>query len=201
MRLGVLGGTFDPVHLGHLIIATEAQISLHLDKVIFVPAGQPWLKAKRHITEANHRLAMLQAAVASNPRFTISTQEIERSGPSYAVDTLSSLRQEIGSEDSLYFIAGLDAIAELPKWREPNKLIELCRLVGMKRPGYVELDLKALEREIPGVSDDIILINGTQVDISSSEVRRRVREGISIRYLVPEAVGEYIREKGLYLKG
>ena len=198
MRLGVLGGTFDPVHLGHQIIAEEARVNLSLDKVIFVPAGRPWFKEGVEITPSADRLAMLNIAVCSNPSFEIDVLEVERPGPTYTADTMNELRSRVGEEAELYFIVGLDALAELPSWKDPDRLADLCCFAGMKRPGYTDFDILGLEREIPGVSGKIHLVDNLLVDISSSDIRRRVREGLPISYLVPEEVEEYIKEKGLY---
>lgn len=195
----MLGGTFDPIHMGHLVIAEAARIKLGLADVIFVPAGQPWLKANRNISPAEHRVAMVRLATGSNPNFSVSTFEVEEPGPSYTVGTMAHLRGKFGPKVPLYFIGGLDALEELPLWKEPQRLITLCRLVGMKRPGARELDLKKLEAAIPGISKRIVILNGPQIGISASDIRERVRAGLSIRYLVPDAVEAYIREKGLYL--
>lgn len=194
--MGVLGGTFDPVHLGHLIIAQEASYRLGLERVLFLPAGQPWLKEGRPITPAHHRLEMLRRAIAGDPAFALSTLEVERPGPSYTVDTLPLLKREARGE--LYFILGLDSLADLPRWHQPERLIRLCRLVGMPRPGYSSLDLAALERAIPGVGERVVLLPDPEIGISATEIRGRVARGQPIRYLVPEAVEGYIREQGLY---
>jgi len=199
MDIGVLGGTFDPIHIGHLIIAEEARLRLGLSQVIFVPAGQPWLKEHRNFTPGEHRMEMLRLAIAPNPYFRVSTVDLERSGPSYTVDTLTDLRRELGQEANLYFILGVDAIAQLPTWREPQKIVELCHLVVAKRPGVRDLDLHSLERSIADIASRVIILDNPLIDISSSEIRKRVAEGKSIHGMVPEAVERYIREKGLYI--
>ena len=196
--MGVLGGTFDPVHMGHLIIAEEAQAKLALDKVIFVPAGQPWLKEGTKISPARCRLAMLARALKSNENFHLDTQEINRPGLTYTVDTISRMKEELGEGTDLYFLIGLDALVELGQWKDPKRLSRLCTFVAMKRPGYTTLDLNSLERSIVGITKRICLVDNLQVDISSSDIRERIREGLSISYLLPEGVEEYIKQEGLY---
>jgi nicotinate-nucleotide adenylyltransferase len=201
LKAGILGGTFDPVHVGHLGIAEEAMPSLGLAEVIFVPAREPWLKGDRGITQAEKRLDMLYLAIASNPSFHVSTVDIERPGPSYTVDTLTDLSLHLGQDVSLYFILGLDALAELPSWREPGRIVEMCHLVGALRPGCRKLDVKALEQSIPGASGRITILDNRLIDISSSQIRERVAAGLSIDGMVPPAVAQYIAQQGLYRKG
>jgi len=199
MNIGVLGGTFDPVHNGHLIVAEEVKTRLNLAEIIFVPAGQPWLKAERPISPAEHRLQMLRLALADKPYFKLSTIEIERTGPSYAVDTVAELRDKLGSEDELFFILGWDSLAELPQWREPSRLIKMCYLVAVPRPGYPRPKLKTLEVIIRGLSQRVMLMKKPEIDISASAIRERVARGLSIRHLVPEPVNRYIKEHRLYI--
>jgi len=200
-KIGVLGGTFDPIHLGHLIVAEDIREKLGLGEVLFIPAGRPWLKLKEEktVSAAEHRLAMVRLAVASNPYFKVSTMEIERLGLSYSIDTVLELKAKLGARAEIYFIVGPDAMAELPKWKEPSRLVELCQVVGIGRPGHATADLRKLERSVPGASQRIKLVDVPQIDISSTEIRERVARGISIRYLVPEAVEKYIEEHGLYV--
>ena len=198
MNIGVLGGTFDPVHKGHLIVAEEAKTRLNLDEVIFVPAGQPWLKADIPISPAEHRLQMLRLAIADKPHFKLSTIEIERAGASYSVDTIAELQGQLGNGDELFFILGWDSLAELSQWREPKRLIKMCYLVAVPRPGYPRPKLKALEASIPGISQRVMLLDEPYIDISASAIRDRVARGLSVRHLVPEAVNRYIKEHGLY---
>jgi len=198
MKFGLLGGTFDPIHLGHLIIAETVREHLKLSKVIFIPAGQPWLKADREITAAEHRLRMVEIAISGNPYFEVSTYEIDKPGPSYSVDTVAYERSRIGPDAELYFIVGCDALAELPRWHEPARLVAMCRLVGVGRPSVPKPKIKALEEAIPGISPRINLLDEPQISISSSEIRERVGAGISIRYLVPPEVEDYIYEHKLY---
>ena len=198
MRVGVLGGTFDPVHNGHLIIAEEAQAKLGLSQVLFIPAGRPWFKDGENVSDMEWRLDMLRLAADGNPSFSIDTQELERPGASYTVDTIEQLATRLGADVQLYFIIGLDALAELGRWKEPRRLVSICHFATMRRRGYTDLDIAALDREVPGVSDRIHVLDNVQVDISSSGIRERVEQGLSIRYLVPPAVRRYIEEKGLY---
>lgn len=198
MEIGVYGGTFDPVHLGHLIVAEEARWRLGLEKVFFAPAAHPWMKAKWRITPQEHRLAMLKIAIVSNPCFHISTVDLENPGPSFTVDTLKALKRQYGSGYSLYFILGLDSLRDLPNWREPHNIVKYGKLAAVARPGAEEPDWDRLEKAAPGARQNIIMVRGPLIDISSTEIRRRVAHGKSIRYLVPEAVEQYIGEHKLY---
>ena len=198
MRVGVLGGTFDPVHNGHLIIAEEAQAKLGLAKVLFIPAGRPWFKDGENVSDMGWRLDMLKLAVNGNPSFEIDTLELERAGATYTIDTMEELRKRMGEDVELFFIIGIDALSELGRWKEPERLASICHFATMRRPGFTELDLEAMERDVPGVSGRVHVLDNVQVDISSSDIRSRVEEGRSIRYLVPPAVRAYIEEQGLY---
>lgn len=198
MNIGVLGGTFDPIHNGHLIIAEAARARLNLTEILFVPAGLPWLRMDSPMAAAEHRVQMVRLAIGDKPYFKLSTMEIERAGPSYAVDTIAELKGQFGGGDELFFILGWDSLAELPKWREPERLIKMCHLVAIPRPGYPQPDLKSLEATIPGLAQRAILLDKPEVDISGSVIRNRVAQGLSIGQLVPEPVDRYIREQGLY---
>jgi nicotinate-nucleotide adenylyltransferase len=205
VNIGVLGGTFDPIHIGHLVVAEEARIKLEFSEVLFVPAGQPWLKPDRNITPAVHRVEMVRRAIADNPHFKLCTLEVERSGPSYTVDTLTMLRKQLGSEASLFFILGRDTLAELPLWKESQKVVQLCRLVVAPRlvlsevEGLGSRDLKHLETAIPGLLDKVIQLDMPVIGISSSEIRQRIAQGLPIHYLVPPEVEKYITKQKLYL--
>jgi nicotinate-nucleotide adenylyltransferase len=199
MNIGVMGGTFNPIHNGHLIVAEEVRVQLNLAEVLFVPAGQPWLKANSPITAAEHRIQMVRLAIAAEPCFKLSTMEVERAGPSYTVDTIAELEGQLGVGDKLFFILGWENLAELPQWHEPSRIIKLCYLVAVPRPGYPAPDLKVLEADIPGLSHSVILLDTPQIDISASAIRKRVAQGLSISHLVPEPVERYIREHGLYI--
>ena len=198
MNIGVLGGTFDPIHLGHLIIAEETRARLNLAEVVFVPAGQPWLKTNNYVSPAEHRVRMVHLAVADEPYFSLSTMEIERAGPSYTIDTIAQLKSQIGAGDKLFFILGWDNLIQLPRWHEPSRLVQMCSLVPVPRVGYPSPDYNSLEKVIPGLSRSVILLDTPQIEISSSEIRDRVARGLSIHHLVPEPVESYIKQHGLY---
>ena len=198
MNIGVLGGTFDPIHMGHLIIAEEAKVRLNLAEILFVPAGLPWLRMNSPILAVEHRVQMVRLAIGDKPYFKLSTVEIERPGPSYTVDTIAELEGQFGVEDELFFILGWDNLAELSKWREPSRLIKMCYLVAVPRVGYSLPDLNSLEAAIPGLAQRVTMLDTPLIDISASEIRNRVAQGLSIEHLVPEPVDKYIREQGLY---
>jgi len=199
MNIGVMGGTFDPIHKGHLIVAEEVRARLNLAEILFVPAGQPWLKANSPIAAAEHRIQMVRLAIADKPYCKLSTMEIERAGPSYTVDTIAELQGQLGAGDELFFILGWENLAELPQWHEPSRLIKMCYLVAVPRPGYPPPDLNSLEADIPGLSHSVILLDTPKIDISASAIRNRVVHGLSISHLVPEPVERYIKEHGLYI--
>ncbi len=199
MNIGVLGGTFDPIHIGHLILAEEVRARLNLAEILFVPAGQPWLKVDSPISPAEHRVEMVRLAIADKPYFKLSTMEIERPGPTYTVDTIAELKAQLRTGDELFFILGWDNLAELPQWRQPSQLITMCHMVAVPRPSYPPPDLKALEANIPGLSQRVTLIDKPEIDISASVIRDRVAQGLSIRRLVPEPVERYIKEHKLYI--
>lgn len=199
MNLGILGGTFDPVHNGHLIIADVAREQLNLKEVLFIPAGQPWLKVERSITPAKHRLEMLRLALEDTPYCRISEMEIKRSGPTYTIDTINELRKRLDAEDELFFILGQDILMQLPQWHDASDMVQLCYLVAAPRPGVKKPDLKALEAQIPGITQRVMLMKEPKVDISASDIRERVARGLSVRHLVPEPVNRYIKEHRLYV--
>lgn len=198
MRVGVFGGTFDPIHIGHLTVARAVQRGLRLDKVIFVPAGQPWMKEGTPVSPVRDRLEMVRLAIRRRARFEVSTIEAERPGPSYAVDTMDAFHKEFGSGSALFFLLGSDALAEIGKWREPDRLVRLCMLVAFPRPGYPLPPLEGLQAAVPGIADRIIFAQVPQVDIWATDIRRLVGEGRSIAGLVPRAVEKYILDHGLY---
>ncbi|HEX5414537.1 MAG TPA: nicotinate-nucleotide adenylyltransferase [Chloroflexota bacterium] len=199
-RIGVLGGTFDPIHLAHLAIAEECRDQLGLAEVLFVPAGDPPHKQSREVAPAVQRVAMVELAIASNPRFRLSRVDVDRPGLSYSVDTLRSLRGELGAEADLYFIVGSDSLVDLPNWRDPCRLIELCTIVAVNRPGYPRPDLRQLDARVPGASRRTRVVDVPDLNLTSSEIRQRVSEGRTIRYLVPDPVRAYIAEQQLYRK-
>ncbi|MDE2860256.1 MAG: nicotinate-nucleotide adenylyltransferase [Chloroflexota bacterium] len=198
MKLGVFGGTFDPIHVGHLIIAQEAAVEAGLDRVLFVPAGQPWLKAGTSVSEARHRLEMTRLAVGFNDRFDVSSVEVDRSGPTYTADTLEELQQGMRTSDSLHFILGMDALENLHRWSRPERIFALCMVVAVSRPGHRDFDLRALESIVSGASSRVSVVDGPGIGISAAEIRRRVVQGLPITHWVPRPVEEYIYENGLY---
>ena len=198
MRVGLFGGTFDPIHTGHLIVAENARTCLGLDEVLFVPAGQPWLSKHENITEAHHRMAMVQLAIEANPYFRASSIEIDRPGPTYTVDTLVELHNEHGTDSELHVILGMDSLAALDKWHEPERVLELGIVVGIPRLDHNEFDPESLDAIAAGASAKFKILDGALIGISGTDVRRRVYEGLSIRYSVPESVESYIYCHGLY---
>jgi nicotinate-nucleotide adenylyltransferase len=198
LKIAVLGGTFDPVHIGHLAVAAEALSLLSLSRLIFMPAGRPYFKNLQNISAAQDRLNMLELAIAGHPDYQISLIELKREGPSYAVDSMSRIKASLNPEDELYFILGWDSLLSLPLWFEASRLIEICRIVAAPRPGYPLPDVSKIEKDLPGLSQRCIVMEGPLIDISSTVIRQRVAEGLPIDEMVPPAVAGYIREKGLY---
>ncbi|MBN1641508.1 MAG: nicotinate-nucleotide adenylyltransferase [Anaerolineae bacterium] len=197
MRIGVIGGTFDPIHLGHLIVAEEARTRLGLSQVVFVPAGQPPHKRAHALTSPDQRVEMVQLAIADNEAFGLSRVDVDRPGPCYTVDTIGLLQSAWGDEVEIYFLIGSDSLADLPVWYQPQRLLRLCTVVAIERPGYPP-DLDRLERRLPGAAAQIVLLRAPTLDISATEIRERVRSGRSIRYLVPDGVAHYIYQRHLY---
>jgi nicotinate-nucleotide adenylyltransferase len=201
-RLGILGGTFDPIHIGHLAAAEEAREALGLERILFVPAGRPWQKADRPVSEARHRLAMVELAITGNPAFGASSLELERDGPTYAVDTLTTLAGEAvdaGRSPDLWFILSTEALAGLPTWHEPERLLELARLAVVPRDGETAIaDAGWFAERFTDRADQAVFLDGPHLRVSATELRARVAAGRSIRYLVPDAVTVYIGDHGLY---
>lgn len=191
-RLGVMGGTFDPIHLGHLIIASEALHVLGLDRIVFMPTGQPWQKRAHSNSEDRYMMTVL--GTSGNPRFAVSRMELDRVGPTYTADTMNQLREFHGLDTSMYFIAGADAVLKLGTWERIESLGELAEIVAVTRPGFPLEDLKP-EPSWPQIRD----MPTPGLDISSTDIRSRVKEGRPIDYLVPSEVVTYIREHGLYM--
>nr|WP_308196912.1 nicotinate-nucleotide adenylyltransferase [Sinomonas terrae] len=189
MRLGVMGGTFDPIHHGHLVAASEVASKFGLDEVVFVPTGEPWQKSSRRVSLAEHRYLMTVIATASNPRFTVSRVDIERPGPTYTIDTLRDLRAERPEAD-LYFITGADAMAQIVGWKDVDELWSLAHFVGVTRPGHELPDLGRAE---------VSLLEVPAMAISSTDCRARVASHEPVWYLVPDGVVQYIAKYGLYL--
>jgi nicotinate-nucleotide adenylyltransferase len=188
-----MGGTFDPIHHGHLVAASEVQAWFDLDQVVFVPTGEPWQKSGRVVSPAEHRYLMTVIATASNPRFEVSRVDIDRGGPTYTVDTLRDLSERMPDAD-LYFITGADALAEIFTWRDADGLFELARFVGCTRPGY-DMDLGVLG-DIP--TDRVTILEIPALAISSTECRERRAKGEPVWYLVPDGVVQYIAKHDLY---
>jgi nicotinate-nucleotide adenylyltransferase len=190
-RIGVMGGTFDPIHHGHLVAASEVASLFSLDEVVFVPTGEPWQKSDRIVTPAEDRYLMTVIATASNPRFSVSRVDIDRGGPTYTVDTLRDLRLDRGDEVDFFFITGADALGQIFSWRDADELVEMAHFVGCTRPGHTLTDPglplgKASLVEIPALA------------ISSTACRERVRRGEPVWYLVPDGIVQYINKRGLY---
>lgn len=196
LRLGIMGGTFDPIHWAHLRMAEEARLRCDLEKVLFIPAGQPPHKPDYPISDAEDRYAMTLLATSANPAFEVSRMEIERGGPSYTLDTLTDLRKMLGPETSMHFIIGADEVFDLPRWHEAEKLPALARFLVAPRPGF---DLTELNERLPAVFRAAIeFLPMPPIDISATDLRDRIASGRSIKYLVPECVESYIRKHKLY---
>ncbi len=185
-----MGGTFDPVHHGHLVAASEVAVLFGLDEVVFVPTGQPWQKSDRDVAPAEDRYLMTVIATASNPRFSVSRVDVDRGGPTYTIDTLTDLRRQ-RPDDELFFITGADALAQILSWRDSDRCFELAHFIGVTRPGF---DLGASHLPEGAVS----LVEVPALAISSSDCRDRVGRGMPVWYLVPDGVVQYIEKRGLY---
>jgi nicotinate-nucleotide adenylyltransferase len=200
MRIGIFGGTFDPVHMGHLILAEQAREQGRLDEIWFLPAPRPPQKDGQTITRFDARVEMLALAIAGNPTFKIDEIEKERTGPSYTVDTLAELRKRHPAHSFALLIGG-DSLADFPTWRDPVGIIKQARLLVMVRPGVTVLSSAELAQRLglpDGAPLSLDLVQAPLIDVASRDIRRRVSEGRSIRYLLPRAVEIYIQDKGLY---
>ncbi|MDH5506943.1 MAG: nicotinate-nucleotide adenylyltransferase [Anaerolineae bacterium] len=197
MRVGIFGGTFDPPHLSHLILAAEAHQQLALDRLLFVLTADPPHKRGRVFTPVEQRLAMVTAAVADNPAFEVSLVEVNRPGPHYAVDSLEMLKAEHDGAELVYLMGG-DSLRTLASWRRPVEFVAACEMLGVMRRPYDEIDLKALEAQLPGVSAKLRFIEAPLLEISSRQIRRRIAEGRPYRYFLHPAVFEIIRVRDLY---
>jgi nicotinate-nucleotide adenylyltransferase len=199
--VGVFGGTFDPIHFAHLAVAQEAAEVLGLERVLFVPAGQPPHKPGREITAATDRLAMVELAIAGNDRFAVDRQELERAGPSYTVDTLESLHEAYaasGAAPDLILILSAEAFLGLATWREPRRVLELARVAVAPRDGYPAAGPAFLGTLFPDLVDRALFLEGPRMRLSASDLRQRAASGRSLRYLVPDAVAAYIDDHDLY---
>ena len=190
-RVGVMGGTFDPIHHGHLVAASEVAALYRLDEVIFVPTGRPWQKGGEAVSPAEHRYLMTVIATASNPHFWVSRVDIDRPGPTYTIDTLRELSDANGPDTDLYFITGADALGQILSWKDAAELFRLAHFIGVTRPGY---DLSDAHRP----EDSVSLLEVPAMAISSSGCRERVRAGLPVWYLVPDGVVQYINKHHLY---
>ncbi|MFO7918302.1 MAG: nicotinate-nucleotide adenylyltransferase [Anaerolineae bacterium] len=190
-RLGIFGGTFDPIHIGHLIVAEEARAHLNLDYVLFVPARVSPLKPEGTLFSPAERLRMVELAIEDNPHFAVSRIDLGREGPSYTVDTLCTIRHELHDEVQLFFIMGADALESLNSWYRPRDIIRMAHIVAISRPG-AHVDLEALEEDLPGISEATDIIDTLQIGISSTDLRSRLEQGLPIRYQVPAPVESFI---------
>ena len=200
MDVGVLGGTFDPLHNGHLQVAATAFEQLSLDEIMFVPAGEQWLKSKQYVSTAEDRISMVERGTKGNPLFKMSTVDTDRSGPTYTVDTIEVIQAQRGPQAQIFFIVGMDSIADLPLWHDPERLISLCFLAAFPRPGIEHEDIEKTIDKLPELKEKLIILKGSQIDISATELRQHVARGNPITDKVPVAVDEYIRSRGLYIK-
>ncbi|MBQ0895624.1 nicotinate-nucleotide adenylyltransferase [Micromonospora sp. U56] len=190
-RIGIMGGTFDPIHHGHLVAASEVADRFGLDEVVFVPTGQPWQKVDEPVSPAEDRYLMTVIATASNPRFQVSRVDIDRSGPTYTVDTLRDLHAEYGPKVQLYFITGADALEKILSWKDLDEIFELAHFIGVTRPGF-----ELTDKHLP--ADTVSLVQVPAMAISSTDCRQRVARGEPVWYLLPDGVVQYIAKRRLY---
>jgi nicotinate-nucleotide adenylyltransferase len=203
-RIGLYGGSFNPIHNGHLIVARSVAEQLHLDSVLFLPSSSPPHKERSGLAGAEQRVAMLSLAMEGEPRLELNEYDLKREGPSYTVDTIAHFREEYGLDVMLHWIIGADSLAELITWYRVRALVDSCRIVTAARPGWERIDFEPLrarlnEEHIASLKAGIL--ETPRIDISATDIRHRIRDGRSIRYLVPDAVRTYILEKGLYARG
>ena len=196
--IGVFGGTFDPPHVGHLILADEARAVLSLSTVLWVVTGIPPHKPAQPVSPVTHRLGMVERSIQGNPGFEISRIELDRPGPHFAAETLELLASAHPNQEWVY-VMGEDSLADLPNWHRPSDFVQLCRSIVVLRRSQVEADLDHLERKIPGLTAKVRLLAVPLVDVSARDIRRRVQTGQPFRYLVPSSIAEYIRQHRLYL--
>jgi nicotinate-nucleotide adenylyltransferase len=190
-RIGIMGGTFDPIHHGHLVAASEVAERFDLDEVVFVPTGQPYQKEGTKVSPAEDRYLMTVIATASNPRFQVSRADINRAGPTYTIDTLREMHAAYGPDAELFFITGADALAKILSWKDALEMLSLARFVGVTRPGF-----ELTDKHLP--ADTVVLVEVPAMAISSSDCRARVADGKPVWYLVPDGVVQYIAKRGLY---
>ncbi len=197
-RVGIFGGTFDPIHMGHLIVAETIMDEFHLDKVVFIPAAVPPHKLDKQISPAKHRYMMTMLATCSNPRFQVSDMEMHRQGPSYSRDTLAQLLEEHGRDTEFYFIVGADSVENLHTWNRIDELLTMCHFIGASRPGCMP-DMEKIAQRFGSLAEKIHCLETPELEISSTEIRHRVGQKRTIRYIVPETVEQYIYKEKLYL--
>ena len=194
-KIGIMGGTFDPIHVGHLMIAEAVWDEYKLEKVLFIPSANP---PHKHdvMTSARHRFNMTLLATCSNPHFEVSSIEMDRTGPSYTIDTIKKKKKIYGDDTDFYFIIGADCIHELPSWHKIDELLKICKFIATKRPSY-KLDLSIIAKEFSDYN--IQLLETPELEISSTDIRQRIKKGYSIQYITTEQVQQYIRKEELYL--
>ena len=200
MNIGILGGTFDPVHLGHLGIAKAAMNDAGLERVLFIPAGQPRLKQAQPEASISHRMEMVRLAIRGNPEFRVCETEVLRPGPTYSIDTLEELSVKLGPGSNLFFILGMDALGQLDRWKDPEQVLTLCRLLVLDRPGEDDFDWPGFFRKVPEAEGRVEIVPASAVAVSATELRRRSSTGELLVGQVPDAVARYIHQNGLYLK-
>ena len=200
-RIALYGGSFNPIHFGHLIVARSIAEQLMVDRLIFLPAAQPPHKIGAHLLDGSHRAEMIRLAIEGEPHFELSEHELQRAGTSYTIETVAHFRETLGLDISLYWIIGVDSLNELNTWHRVRILVDACRIITARRPGWERVDFDALR---PKLTDEQIgvlesgILDTPRIEMSSSDIRGRIRQNKSIRYLVPDAVADYIRRHGLY---
>jgi len=199
VNIGILGGTFDPVHLGHLSIAKAAMDHAALERVLFIPAGQPRLKQAEPAASVSHRIAMVRLAIQDNPRFQVCDMEARRPGPTYSVDTLEELSVKLGPGADLFFILGMDVLGQLDRWKDPERVLTLCRLLVLDRPGEQTFDWAGFYNRVPKAEGRVQMVTAPRLSVSATELRKLASAGQPLTGLVPDAVAEYIQQHGLYL--
>jgi len=201
-RIAIMGGTFDPIHYGHLVTAEAVRTRYNFDRVIFIPSGIPPHKTGVKVTSSEHRYTMVQLATASNPYFQVSRMEIDRHGSTYTIDTVKELRSVLGSSLDIYFITGADAVLEILTWKNASELLSMCNFIAVTRPGYDRSVLEDKVRELKEAFNSHIMITDVPAfNISSTEIREKAASKVSIKYLVPESVEQYIKKYNLYNSG